>query len=141
MTVIAVVKETKPGERRVALSPEVAKKLKALGVSVRFESGAAQGLGWADAAFEVGEIGNDQIHAEQIGFREHRAGVDDDGRLPTRDGHHVEAELAEAAKRHDIDWGHAGSSRVLGHTHAKSQQDVDDTSAEKLSGRSRTREG
>ncbi|MBI2380766.1 MAG: NAD(P) transhydrogenase subunit alpha [Gammaproteobacteria bacterium] len=53
MTVIAVVKETKPGERRVALSPEVAKKLKSLGAIVRFESGAAQGLGWADGAFEA----------------------------------------------------------------------------------------
>ena len=47
----------------------------------------------------------------QIRLGKHRAGVDDDGRLPTRDGHHVEAELAEAAKRHDIDWRRAAGPR------------------------------
>ncbi len=52
---------------------------------------------------EVREIGNDQIDAEQIGLGKHRARVHDDGRVPTRDGHHVEAELAEAAERHDFD--------------------------------------
>src|SRR5688572_26481551 len=82
----------------------------------------ADGLELTLPVIEIGEIGNDQIDAGQIGLWEHRAGVDDDGRLPTRDGHHVEAELAEAAKRHDIHWWRAG--RALVHTHSKSQPDL-----------------
>ena len=74
------------------------------------------------AVLEIGEVGDDQIDARQIRLRKHRAGVDDDSRLPTRDGHHVEAELAQAAERHDIDWRRAGRHRLRrGHTHATSQ--------------------
>ena len=63
-----------------------------------------QRLDLAAARLEIGQVGDDQVDAGQIGLGEHRAGVDDDGRLPTRDGHHVQAELAEAAERHDVDW-------------------------------------
>lgn len=51
--VLLGVKETAPGERRVALTPETAKKLTALGVSVRFEPGAGQAAGFTDAAYEA----------------------------------------------------------------------------------------
>jgi len=51
--VLLGVKETAPGERRVALTPETAKKLSALGVTVWFESGAGMDAGFGDAAYEA----------------------------------------------------------------------------------------
>ena len=45
--VVAVVKERRAGERRIALSAEVAKKLTALGVSVLAEAGLGAELGFA----------------------------------------------------------------------------------------------
>lgn len=45
MTVVAVVKERKTGERRVALSAEVAKKLQGLGLSLQAETGLGEELG------------------------------------------------------------------------------------------------
>ena len=55
------------------------------------------------AIFEISQVGNDQVHAELIGLGEHRTGVDNDSGISTRDGHHVQAELAEAAERHHVD--------------------------------------
>jgi NAD(P) transhydrogenase subunit alpha len=57
---IAVPKETAPGERRVALVPEVAKKLAASGFDVVVESGAGEGASFSDedyraAAAQVGD--------------------------------------------------------------------------------------
>ena len=83
-----------------------------------------EALELALAAVEVREVRHDQVDAGQIRLGKHRTGVDDDSRVLTRDGHHVEAELAEAAKRHDIDWRHAAMGRVRGHTHTKSQPDA-----------------
>ncbi len=40
MTAVAIPKETRPGERRVALTPDLVSKLTALGVDVRVEAGA-----------------------------------------------------------------------------------------------------
>jgi H+-translocating NAD(P) transhydrogenase subunit alpha len=48
---IAVLKETAPGERRVALVPDVAKKYLALGAKVVMEHGAAAAAQIPDAAF------------------------------------------------------------------------------------------
>ena len=48
---------------------------------------------------QLAQIRDDQIDAEQLGLREHHAGIDDDGRLATGDDHHVHAELANAAER------------------------------------------
>ncbi len=66
---------------------------------------------------EVRQVRHDEVDPEQVGLREHRAGVDDDGRVPTRDGHRVEAELAEAAERHDINWQDARRRVVHRETH------------------------
>ena len=45
------VKESAPGERRVALTPETARRLGALGITVWFESGAGEAAGFSDAAY------------------------------------------------------------------------------------------
>ena len=50
---IAIPRERRPGERRVAASPETVKKLKALGLDVVVESGAGLGSSLPDAAYEA----------------------------------------------------------------------------------------
>ena len=49
---IGVPKETAPGERRVAMVPDVVKRLEGKGVEVVIEAGAGQGALIPDAAFE-----------------------------------------------------------------------------------------
>ncbi|MGH8172745.1 MAG: Re/Si-specific NAD(P)(+) transhydrogenase subunit alpha [Rhodanobacteraceae bacterium] len=49
--VVAVVRESAAGERRVALTPEVAKKLKARGASIVMERGAGESAYFADSAY------------------------------------------------------------------------------------------
>ena len=48
---IGVPKETAPGERRVALVPESAKKLIQAGYDVAVEAGAGDAAGYPDAAY------------------------------------------------------------------------------------------
>jgi NAD(P) transhydrogenase subunit alpha len=50
---IAVVRETAPGETRVAASPETVKKFIGLGAEVAVESGAGQSASISDADFEA----------------------------------------------------------------------------------------
>ncbi|GMV29568.1 MAG: putative NAD(P) transhydrogenase, alpha1 subunit PntAA [Rhodanobacteraceae bacterium] len=53
---VAVVRETNSSERRVALTPEVAKKLKGKGASVLVHSGAGQPASFPDAAYKDVEV-------------------------------------------------------------------------------------
>jgi NAD(P) transhydrogenase subunit alpha len=48
---IAVLKETRPNERRVAMVPAVADKLIKLGAEIALESGAGDAVKLPDAAF------------------------------------------------------------------------------------------
>ena len=47
------IKETAPGERRVALTPETARKLGALGITVWYEAGAVSLLPSNATAMQV----------------------------------------------------------------------------------------
>src|SRR5262245_57141554 len=49
---VAVVKETFPGEQRVALVPADVAKLAKIGIDVIFEPGAGQSAGFPDAAYQ-----------------------------------------------------------------------------------------
>jgi len=54
---IGALKETTPGERRVALAPESCKKLIQAGYDIAIEAGAGDDAGFSDAAFaEVGAV-------------------------------------------------------------------------------------
>jgi NAD(P) transhydrogenase subunit alpha len=53
MAVVAVIKESRPGETRVAATPDTVKKLIALGLSVAIEAGAGMGASIPDDAFEA----------------------------------------------------------------------------------------
>ncbi len=50
---IAIPKERRPGERRVAVSPDVVKKLAALGCETVVEAGAGEGSSFADEAYRA----------------------------------------------------------------------------------------
>lgn len=54
--VVAVLRESAEGERRVALTPEVAKKLKARGAHIVIEKSAAESAYFPDAAFVDVEV-------------------------------------------------------------------------------------
>ncbi len=54
--VVTVVRETVAGERRVALTPDMAKKLKARGASVAIEHDAGNSASFADAAYVDAEV-------------------------------------------------------------------------------------
>jgi H+-translocating NAD(P) transhydrogenase subunit alpha len=58
---IAVLKETRPHERRVAMVPAVADKLAKLGVQIHMQSGAGVAVKLADAAYK-----NVTLHADPI---------------------------------------------------------------------------
>ena len=49
---VAVLKETRPGERRVAMVPAVVDKLVKLGADVRMESGAGEAVSLPDSAYQ-----------------------------------------------------------------------------------------
>ena len=54
---IAVVRESRPGENRVALVPESCEKLRRAGFSVAVESGAGAGAGYGDDAYRSADAG------------------------------------------------------------------------------------
>jgi len=56
---VCVPKEIREGEQRVALVPDVVKKLIGLGVSVSIEAGAGEGAGYGDEDYEGAEIVTD----------------------------------------------------------------------------------
>jgi NAD(P) transhydrogenase subunit alpha len=56
---IAVLKETRPNERRVAMVPAVADKLAKLGAEIHIQSGAGDAVKLADAAFKSAKFTSD----------------------------------------------------------------------------------
>ena len=75
------------------------------------EDDAAHALAIFD---EIRNVGDDDVDAEQFGFGEHEAGVDDNDVVSPAHGHAVHAELAKAAQRDDLQFssGH-GVKRML----------------------------
>ena len=64
---VAVPKETAPGERRVALVPEIVKKLTDSGISVVVEPGAGEAASFSDNAFtEAGAVLGEPWNADVV---------------------------------------------------------------------------
>ena len=51
---------------------------------------------------QVAEVGNDDVHAEQFGFGEHQAGIDDDDVIAPANGHAIHAKFAESTQRNNL---------------------------------------
>ena len=64
--IVAAVSETAPHERRVALTPEIAKKLKALGVEVQLEAGAGGASGFPDSQYQDASVKADVLASADV---------------------------------------------------------------------------
>src|SRR5437667_8633007 len=51
---------------------------------------------------QIGDIGDDDVNAQQLGFREHEAGVNHDDVVTPAKGNAVHAELNEAVERGEV---------------------------------------
>ncbi len=51
---------------------------------------------------QIAEVGDDDVHAQQLGFGEHEPGIDDDDVVTPANGHAVHAEFAESAQRYNL---------------------------------------
>ena len=83
---IGVLKETHPGENRVAVIPDTVKKLVKLGAELTVESGLGQGSGfadgeYADAGASVGSNRNDILAQSDIILRIRKPEADEVGKL------------------------------------------------------------
>ena len=47
---------------------------------------------------EVGDVGDDEVDAEELGFGEHHAGIDDEDIVTETKDHHVHSKFAETAE-------------------------------------------
>src|SRR5262245_55920069 len=65
MTTVLTLRETREGETRVALVPETAKKLAALGLAVRVERGAGERAGFPDELYRA--AGAELVGPEALG--------------------------------------------------------------------------
>ncbi len=60
---VAVLKETQPHERRVALTPSTIPKLLKLGARLHMQAGAGEAAGLTDSAFKDVAIVDDRVLA------------------------------------------------------------------------------
>ena len=51
---------------------------------------------------EIGDVGDDDVDAEEFGFRKHEAGVDDEDVILPANGHAVHAKFAQTAERDQL---------------------------------------
>jgi len=83
---VAVLKETSPDERRVALVPEIAGKLAAGGFDVAVEGGAGEGASSSDAEYEEAgaSVGTQDeiLNGAEIVAKVQKPSVEEIGRLP-----------------------------------------------------------
>ncbi|MCY4364274.1 MAG: Re/Si-specific NAD(P)(+) transhydrogenase subunit alpha [Gammaproteobacteria bacterium] len=83
---IGVLKETHPGEKRVAVIPDTVKKLVKLGAELTVEAGLGQGSGFADSEYAdagatVASGRNDILSQSDIILRIRKPEADDAGKL------------------------------------------------------------
>ena len=53
---------------------------------------------------QVGDVGDNDVHAQQLGFGEHESGVDDDNVVAPANGHAIHAEFAESAEGYNLEF-------------------------------------
>ncbi len=79
----------------VQVAQNVSKRADVVFVAVREDDGANV----LAVLFQVGDVGDDEVNAEEFGFGEHHAGVDDENVVTETKDHHVHAKFAETAER------------------------------------------
>src|SRR6266478_8263992 len=79
----------------IKVAEDVGERADVIFVAVSEHDGADMGA----ILFQIGDVGDDEVDAEEFGLGEHHAGVDDDDVVTKPQGHHVHAKFAEAAER------------------------------------------
>ncbi len=62
---------------------------------------------------EVRNVGNDDVHAEELGFGEHQSGVDDDDVVAPAHGHAVHTELAQTSEGNDLQFSSGHGVKMM----------------------------
>src|SRR5579871_240949 len=72
---------------------------------------------------QIGNVRDDDIHAEQFGLREHQTGIDNDNVVTVAHGHAVHSKFAEAAKGYKMEFmgGHGQQMMLSLHSVASLQ--------------------
>src|SRR6267142_986186 len=86
--------ETRAKDRNIEIAKDVRKRADVIFVSVGENDGADE----MTILLEVGDVRNDKVNAEELGFREHHTGVYDDDVVAEAKRHHVHAKFAETAE-------------------------------------------
>jgi hypothetical protein len=55
---------------------------------------------------QVGNIGDNDVHAQQLGFRKHESGVNDDDVVAPANGHAIHAEFAEPTEGYNLEFSY-----------------------------------
>ncbi len=55
---------------------------------------------------QVGDIGNNNVYAQQLGFGEHKPGVNDDNVVAPANGHAIHAEFAESTEGYNLEFSY-----------------------------------
>ena len=66
--------------------------------------GEHDGANFVAVLGEIGNVRNDDVHPQQLGFGEHHAGVDDNDVIAPAEGHAVHPELAQTSEGHDLEF-------------------------------------
>src|SRR5712692_226550 len=88
-------REARSVNRYVQIAQNVRQRADVVFVAVSQDDGAHVRA----VLLQIGGVGNDEVDAEELGFREHHARVDDDDVVAETQGQHVHSEFAETAER------------------------------------------
>ena len=87
-------RETRPVHRNVQIAQDIRQRPDVIFMPVRQHNRANVRA----VLFQVSDVGNDQVDAQELRFREHHARVDDDDLVAEPQCHHVHSEFAEATQ-------------------------------------------
>ncbi len=88
-------RELRAVDRHVQIAQNIRQRADVIFVPVRQHDGAHH----VAVLLQVGDVGNDDVNAEQFGFREHHPGIDHHNVVSGAQSQHVHAELAKSAER------------------------------------------
>jgi len=88
-------RELRAVNRHVQITKNVGDRANMIFMRVRQDDGSHH----APVLFQVGNVRDDDIDAQQLLLGKHQSRIDHDDVLATAEGHHVHAELAQPAQR------------------------------------------
>ena len=87
-------REARAVDRHLQVAQDVGQRADVVFMAVGQQDGAQV----LPVLLEVGDVGNDDVHAEQFGLGEHHARIDQNHVVARAENEHVHAELAQSAQ-------------------------------------------